>query len=97
MASVPEMMMQYGYFAPDSYQPDVAAMCLDAAKAYLDGAGVPTPAPDDAAASLYDTACYMLAMHWYDNRGVVSVGAVQGPIQMGIQAIIWQLAGSGGR
>lgn len=89
MASVPEMMKQYGYFTEDSYQPEVAAMCLSAAKEYLAGAGVPEP---EAPSSLYDTACYMLAMHWYDNRGVVSVGAVQGPIQLGLQSIIHQIA-----
>lgn len=89
MANVPDMMKQYGYFGEDSYQPDVAAMCLNAAKQYLQGAGVPEP---ETPSEQYDLACYMLAMHWYDNRGVVSVGSVQGPIHLGVQALIHQLS-----
>ena len=38
-----------------------------------------------------DLGCYMLAMHWYDQRGVVTLGAVQGEILHGVQSIIHQL------
>lgn len=88
MASVPEMMKQYGYFTEDTYQPEMAAMCLSAAKEYLKGADVFEP---ETPSALYDLACYMLAMHWYDNRGVVAVGTVQGSIALGVQSIIHQL------
>lgn len=59
---------------------------MGAAKRYLANADVPEQ--DDP---LYDLGCYMLAMHWYDNRGVVAIGSVQGEILHGIQAIIHQL------
>lgn len=85
-ATVPEMMRQYGYFDEGSYQPEVAALCLNAAKEYLKGAGCPER--EDSA--LYEAACYMLAMHWYDNRGV-AIGTVQGEIALGVRAIIHQI------
>ena len=85
-ATVPEMMKQYGYYDEGSYQPDVAAMCLKAAKEYLANAGCPER--EDSA--LYEMACYMLAMHWYDNRGVV-IGTVQGEVALGVHAIIHQI------
>lgn len=93
MASVPEMMRQYGYFAEDTYQPEIAAMCLSAAKEYLKNADVHAP---ESVSALYDMACYMLAMHWYDNRGVVTIGTVQGEIALGVQSIIHQLKDYGG-
>ena len=85
-ATVPEMMRQYGYYDEGSYQPDVADLCLRAAKEYLAGAGCPER--DDSA--LYEMACYMLAMHWYDNRGV-AIGTVQGEIALGVHAIVHQI------
>lgn len=33
----------------------------------------------------------MLAMHWYDNRGVAVLGQVSGSIEKGVQAIIHQI------
>ena len=89
MATVLDMMKQYGYFTEDSYQPKMAAMCLSAAKEYLKNADVVEP---EGGSYLYDLACYMLAMHWYDNRGVVVVGTVQDKsIAMGVQSIIHQI------
>lgn len=91
-ATVPEMMKQYGYFGEDTYQPEVADLCLRAAKEYLKGAGV----PEKTDSALYDMACYMLAMHWYDNRGVVTIGTVQGTIALGVNSIIHQIQDYGG-
>ena len=91
-ATVPERMKQYGYFGEDTYQPEVADLCLRAAKEYLKGADV----PEKADSALYDMACYMLAMHWYDHRGVVTIGTVQGEIALGVNSIIHQIQNSGG-
>lgn len=91
MADLHGLMRQYGYYDDGVFQPDVARMMLAAAKTYLKNAGVPEP---EVPNPLYDLACYMLAAHWYDNRGVVLVGQVQGEIAKGVQAIIWQLGGA---
>lgn len=89
MTSVPEMMRQYGYYTEESYQPKMAAMCLSAAKEYLKNAGVVEPEGESA---LYELACYMLAMHWYDNRGVTVIGTVKdAEIALGLQSIIHQI------
>lgn len=85
--TVPEMMKQYGYYDEGSYQPEVADLCLRAAKQYMHNAGCSEPAESDP---LYELGCYMLAMHWYDNRGV-AIGTVQGEIALGIHAIIHQI------
>lgn len=92
MADLPGLMKQYGYYDDESFQPSVAEMMLASAGRYLENAGVHAPAIPDP---LYDLACYMLAAHWYDNRGVVAVGQVQGEVALGVRAIIWQLGGSG--
>lgn len=91
-ATVLDMMKQYGYLGEDTYQPDVADLCLRAAKEYLKGAGV----AERSDSALYDMACYMLAMHWYDNRGVVTIGTVQGEIALGVNSIIHQIQDYGG-
>lgn len=94
MADVPGLMKQYGYFDDGAFQPEVAQMALDAAKEYLRIADVREP---EQPSSLYDLACYMLAAHWYDNRGVVAIGTTpQGEIAKGLQAVIWMLAQPGG-
>lgn len=93
MADLPGLMKQYGYFDDGNFQPEVAQMCLDAAKEYLANADVKEP---DTGGALYNLACYMLANHWYENRGVVAIGTVQGNIALGVQSIIWQLNGGGG-
>ena len=87
MANV-QGMMSYGYFADAEFDRETAQLCLDAAKRYLRNADVREPVEEDP---LYDLGVYMLAMHWYDHRGVAEVGSVSGEIQHGIQAIIHQL------
>lgn len=74
---------------PETYQSDLALLCLEGAKAYLLGAGVP-----EEDSMLYCLGAYMLAGHWYLNRGVTAIGTVQGAIQLGVQAIIHQLGGN---
>lgn len=88
MSATVQGMMGYGYLGDDTFDSAVAQLCLDAAKEYLANADVPEPETDSA---LYDLGCYMLAMHWYDQRGVVTLGAVQGEILHGVQSIIHQL------
>lgn len=87
-ATVEGLCKNYGYGTDADWQPDVAQMCLDAAKEYLANADV----QERENSQLYDLAVYMLTMHWYQNRGVMIVGQVRGEIQKGITAIIHQLA-----
>ena len=44
-------------------------LCLDAAIAWFEGSGVDTAAYADS--PLYELGVYMLALHWYDQRGVM--------------------------
>ena len=88
MAVSVDGLIQYGYATDDTFQRGIGQMCLDAAVAYLKGAGVQQPETENA---LYDLAVYMLAVHWYDNRGVAVLGQVSGSIEKGVQAIIHQI------
>lgn len=81
-----EGMKEYGYADDTSFQPTVAARCLNAAMEYLVNAGV-----RQRESELYEQAVYMLAMHWYDNRDVDVIGQVRGEISHGITSIIHQL------
>ena len=89
MAATIDGLITYGYATDDTFQREIGQQCLDAAVTYLANADVPEPQEDNA---LYDLAVYMLAMHWYDNRGVATFGQVSGTIAKGVQAIIHQLA-----
>lgn len=95
MAVTMEGFRQYGYLAEGDLDEQMARMCISASKAYLLNAGCPEPAEDNP---LYDMAVYMLAVHWYDHRGVMDAGAPKGPILYGVQAIIHQICnyGTGG-
>lgn len=88
-----EAMREYGYAADADWQAGTAQLCLDGAREYLTNAGVPTPT-ETAPSGLYDLAVLMLSMHWYDNRGVVTIGTVGEELQCGLQSIIWQLGGN---
>lgn len=57
---------------------------LNAAKAYLFNAGV----PEEMSGALYDTACYMLAYEWYQDRGA---GKVTETLRRAVDSVIWQL------
>lgn len=82
-----EAMKRYGYLEED-FDEEIARLCLAAAKQSLRKAGVPEPEGDN---ELYDLAALMLAMHWYDHRGVVAIGTVQGEIKLGLDSIIHQI------
>lgn len=82
-----EQMKRYGYLEED-FDAETARLCLGAAKKSLEKAGVPEP---EGGSELYDLAALMLAMHWYDHRGVVAIGTVQGEIKQGLDAIIHQI------
>ena len=86
-----EGMMEYGYGDDASWQPRIAAGCLNAAMEYLAGADV-----YQRESWLYEQAVYMLAMHWYDNRSTEVIGQVRGEIAFGIQSIIHQMANTPG-
>lgn len=82
-----EGMREYGYGDNESWQPAVAARCLNAAKEYYLNAGV-----RERDSALYDQAVYMLAMHWYDNREAQVIGQVRDEMAHGVQSVIHQLA-----
>lgn len=88
MAVTAEGLRPYVYGAADSFQEDQAKLCVTAAKQYLASVDVPEPQEESP---LYDLCCYMLASHWYQNRGAASMGQEQKSIPFGVQVIIPQL------
>ena len=62
---------------------------IPAAKAYLAGAGIAEPTPDDP---LYTLAVHALTLHFYDHRD--SVGG-EAPLPIGLRPVINQLKHSG--
>lgn len=79
-------LMRYAVVDPAEDSRDLE-MCMAAAQRYFDGAGVPAPAEDDP---LYDLGIYMLAVHYYDNRG--GVGDKTEELPFGVGSIIRQLS-----
>lgn len=63
-------------------------MYLAAAKNYALHAGVTEPESDSP---LYDLLIYMLACHWYDNRGVQTVGSNVNDLSLSVNSLILQL------
>lgn len=61
-------------------------LCLAAAQEWFRGAGVDPPDNDNA---LYDIGIYMLALHYYDQRGVVGDKIAELPL--GVMSIMHQL------
>lgn len=64
----------------------VLALCMEAAQRWLENAGAARRTDDE----LYDWAVYMLATHYYDNRGVMADGSAA-EIPMGVMTIMHQL------
>lgn len=62
-------------------------MCMAAAQRYFANSGVPVPENEDP---LYDLGIYMLAVHYYDNRG--GVGDKTAELPFGVCSIIRQLS-----
>jgi len=67
---------------------DVLELCLQAAKESLERQGV----PELKKSNLYDMCCYMLALHYYDNRGLLT--ETEAVMPQGVQAMLWQLRGA---
>lgn len=62
-----------GYCRIDGDEEDELLLSLiEAAKDYLEGAGVPDPEEDSA---LYSLAVKALTLHYYDHRGMTEVGS----------------------
>ena len=62
--------------------------CMDAAIAWFGNAGVKPP---EEANRLYDIGVYMLATHYFDNRGVAPEGGKSGELPFGVFSIMHQL------
>ena len=65
---------------------EMLELCMEAAQNYLENEGVPRLADD----KLYDLAVYQLAVHFFDNKGVIAEGGTA-EIPMGPNAIMHQL------
>lgn len=63
-------------------------LCLEAAAAWFKGAGVPPPAADNP---LYDMGVYMLALHYYDQRGATAGKSDTTELPYGVMSIMHQL------
>ena len=61
-------------------------MCMEAAVEWFKNAGVKPPAEPSR---LYDLGVYMLAVHYFDNRGVI--GAKDDQLPLGVFSIMHQL------
>ena len=83
MAPTVDGLRDYLRADPETFQEDMAGVCLAAARGYLEGAEC-----EEDGSDLYCLCCYMLAGHWYLNRGTVVIGVVQGPVAYGVQSII---------
>ncbi len=64
---------------------ELIASLMTAAKAYLDGAGIPAP---QEASSLYNIAVHALTLNYYDHRDAVGG---ETPFPAGLRPIINQL------
>lgn len=78
-------LMRYAAANPDTDR-GLMEVCMEAAMQWLENAGV-TRREDNA---LYDMGVYMLATHYFDNRGVVSENSNQ-QIPLGVFSIMHQL------
>lgn len=79
-------LARYAVLDPEADQ-TILSICLDAAKAWFENAGVPEPTE---ANKLYDIGVYMLATHYHDNRGVLADGRTD-MVPMGVLSIMHQL------
>lgn len=77
----------YLRYGPDDDVDQELNIFLASAKAYVAGAGLPVQNGDD----LYDLLVYMIASHWYDNRGVVADSSRGTDIPLGATSILLQL------
>lgn len=84
---MPDVTMLARYAAANvSTDSELLELCMKSAQEWLANAGVPRRQDDQ----LYDLAVYMLATHYFDNRGVIADGNTT-EIPMGVMSIVHQL------
>jgi len=76
-------------------------LCLEAAKEWFRGAGVPEPPEDSIVIHLYTLGVYLLSTYYYDNRSALAgdkSGGADAVIPFGVMSIRNQLQqfGAGG-
>jgi len=71
----------------DDEEDQVVTDCVLAARAYLAGAGVALPGPNDPRRTLYDLACHGLALGYYERREATTATA-ENPV---LRSVINQL------
>lgn len=81
-----EELRRYAVLDPDG---DVATlnMCMEAAKQWFANAGVAEPTEPN---KLYDLGVYMLAVHYFDNRGAIGSKNDE-QLPLGVFSIMHQL------
>ena len=80
-----EELKRYAVLDPDG-DVETLSLCMEAAKAWFANAGVAEP---DEPNRLYDLGVYMLAVHYFDNRG--AIGNADAQLPFGVFSIMHQL------
>lgn len=80
-----EGLKRYAVLDPDG-DAQTLELCMNAAKQWFENAGVPEPETKN---ELYDLGVYMLAVHYFDNRGAIGKDDVNLPF--GVFSIMHQL------
>lgn len=81
-----EELRRYAVLDPEG-DTQTLEMCLEAAMTWFENAGVPKP---DEPNRLYDLGVYMLAVHYFDNRGAMGTKN-DSELPMGVFSIMHQL------
>lgn len=81
----------YSHASPTTTD-DELGLYLEAAKIWLENAGVPALTGN----ALYTLAVYMLATHWMDNKGVVAEAGNVEHTPLGVFSIMHQLRSAPG-
>lgn len=84
MPSIDELK-RYAVLDPDGDE-QTLLLCMNAAKQWFQNAGVPEPEERN---ELYDLGVYMLAVHYFDNRG--AIGTEDKNLPFGVFSIMHQL------
>ena len=79
-------LCRYGLIDPAGHEVELNLM-LDAAEQWYAGCGVPESAKGSAQ---YELAVYMLALHYYDQRGAVAEGNIR-ELPLGVMSMLNQL------
>lgn len=84
MPSIDELK-RYAVLDPDG-DVETLKICMEAAEEWFANAGVPRP---KETTRLYDLGVYMLAVHYFDNRG--AIGNTDAQLPFGVFSIMHQL------